>query len=146
MKTSLWLYQLITLQLLFRFPKTKIASTVTVSGNSTVLCFQTKIMLQKQKTLFKLSKVSKILFRMSRTKYGIQKFTCNYSKKLVKEQKESKTLLKNKLKELEGNLNTEDNIQSYNIYKKELDSRYYHVTEGQNVTGVTRRKVHKVFF
>ena len=28
------------------------------------------------------------------------------------------------------NLNTEDNIQSYNIYKKELDSIYDHITEG----------------
>ena len=64
MRTSLQLYQLITLQLLFRFQKAKIASTVTVSGNSTVLCFQTKIMLQKQKTLFKPFTVTKILFRM----------------------------------------------------------------------------------
>ena len=31
---------------------------------------------------------------------------------------------------MEGNLNTEDNIHSYNIYKKELDSIYYHITEG----------------
>ena len=48
----------------------------------------------------------------------IRKCTINYFKKLAKEQKENKTLLENKLKELEGNLNTEDNIQSYNIYKK----------------------------
>ena len=33
--------------------KTKNASMVTVSGNSTVLCFQTKIMLEKQKVLLK---------------------------------------------------------------------------------------------
>ena len=39
-------------------------------------------------------------------------------------------MLENKLKELGGNLNTEDNIQSYNIYKKELDSIYDHNTEG----------------
>ena len=63
-------------------------------------------------------------------KYKIREFTINYSKKLGKEQKENKTLLENKLKELEGNLNTEDNIQSYNIYKKELDSVYDHITEG----------------
>ena len=44
-------------------------------------------------------------------KYEIRKFTINYSKKLAKERKENKTLLVNKLKELEGNLNTEDNIQ-----------------------------------
>ena len=48
-------------------------------------------------------------------KYEIRKFTINYSKKLAKGRKENKTLLENKLKELEGNLNTEDNIQSYNI-------------------------------
>ena len=92
---SLQLYQLITLQLLFRFQKTKIASMVTVSGNSTVLCFG---------------------------KYKIKKFTIKYSKKLAKEQKENKTLLENKLKKLKGNLNTEDSIQSYNTYKKELHS------------------------
>ena len=63
-------------------------------------------------------------------KYKIREFTINYSKKLGKEQKENKTLLENKLKELEGNLNTEDNIQSYNIYKKELNSIYDHITEG----------------
>ena len=57
-------------------------------------------------------------------KYEIQKFTITYSKKLAKERKENKTLLENKVRELEGNLNIEDNIQSYNIYKKELDSIY----------------------
>ena len=36
----------------------------------------------------------------------------------------NRTLLENKLK---GNLNMEDNIQSYNIYKKELDSIYTHI-------------------
>ena len=63
-------------------------------------------------------------------KYEIPKFTINYSKKLAKERKENKTLLENKLKELEGNLNTKDNIQSYNIYKKELESIYDHIAEG----------------
>ena len=62
-------------------------------------------------------------------KYKIQKSTINYSKKLGKLQKENKTLLENKLKELEGNLNTEDNIQSYNIYKKEFNSIYDHIAE-----------------
>ena len=62
-------------------------------------------------------------------KYEIQKFAINYCKKLAKERKE-KTLLENKLKELEGNLNTEENIQSYNIYKKELDSIYDPISEG----------------
>ena len=63
-------------------------------------------------------------------KYEIRKFTINYFKKLAKERKENKTLLENKLKELEGNLNTEDNIQSYDVYKKGLDSIYDHITEG----------------
>ena len=63
-------------------------------------------------------------------KYEIRKFTINYSKRLAKEWKENKSLLENKLKELEGNLNTEDNIQSYNIYKKELDSIYDHIAGG----------------
>ena len=50
--------------------------------------------------------------------------------KFAKERKENKSLLENKLIELEGNLNTEDNIQSYNIYKKELHSIYDHIAEG----------------
>ena len=62
-------------------------------------------------------------------KYEIRNFTIDYSKKLAKEWKENKTLLENKLKELEGNLNTEDNIQSYNIYKKEINSVYDHIAE-----------------
>ena len=63
-------------------------------------------------------------------KYEIRNFTIDYSKKIAKERKENKTLLENKLKELEGNLNTEDNIQSYDVYKKGLDSIYDHITEG----------------
>ena len=62
-------------------------------------------------------------------KYEIQNFTIDYSKKLAKERKKNKTLLENKLKELEVNLNTEDNVQSYNIYKK-FDSIYDHIAEG----------------
>ena len=62
-------------------------------------------------------------------KYEIQNFTIDYSKKLVKERKENKTS-ENKLKELQVNLNTEDNVQSYNTYKKELDSIYDHIAEG----------------
>ena len=50
--------------------------------------------------------------------------------KFAKERKENKSLLENKLIELEGNLNIEDNIQSYNIYKKELHSIYDHIAEG----------------
>ena len=38
----------------------------------------------------------------------------------------NRTLLENKLKELQDNLNAEDNIQSYVIYKKELG----HIAEG----------------
>ena len=43
-------------------------------------------------------------------KYEIRKFTINHFKKLAQERKENKALLENKLKELEGNLNMEDNI------------------------------------
>ena len=64
MWTFLRLYQLITLQLLFQFQETKVASMVTVSKNSTALCFQTKIMLEKQRILFKPFTVNTILFRM----------------------------------------------------------------------------------
>ena len=75
-------------------------------------------------------------------KYEIRKFTINYSKKLAKEHKENKTLLENKLKELEGNLNTEDNIQSYDIYRKELDSIYDHVAEGIRIRSKCDRYEH----
>ena len=36
----------------------------------------------------------------------------------------------NQVQELEGDLNTKNNIQSYTIYKKELDSIYDHIAEG----------------
>ena len=42
-------------------------------------------------------------------------------------------MLENKLKELEGNLNTEDDIQSYNICKKELNSIHDHIVEGTRI-------------
>ena len=61
--------------------------------------------------------------------FEIRNSTINYSKKLANERKENKTLLESELKELQGNLNTEDNIQIYNRYQKELDSTYDHVTE-----------------
>ena len=63
-------------------------------------------------------------------KHEIRKFTTKYLKNLAKEWKENRTSLEIKLKELEGNLDTEDNIQSYNIYVKKLDSIYDHITEG----------------
>ena len=119
--TSLRFYLLITLQLLFRFQKAKIASRVMVSANSTVLCFQTKIVLQKQKPYSNLSQyqnfIPNVQLKWELLKYEIRNFTIDYSKKLAKERKENKTLLENKLKELEGNLNTEDNIQSYNFFR-----------------------------
>ena len=65
--------------------------------------------------------------------FEIRKFTINYAKNLAKEWKENKTLSENILKELERSLNIEDNIQSYNIYKKELDSVYDHITESIRV-------------
>ena len=63
-------------------------------------------------------------------KYEIRKFTFKYSKKIAKERRENRILSENKLKELGGNLNTEESIESYNIYKKELDSMYDHIAEG----------------
>ena len=39
-------------------------------------------------------------------------------------------MLENKLEELEGNLNMEDNIQSDNIHEIELDSTYDYIAEG----------------
>ena len=38
-------------------------------------------------------------------------------------------MLESELKELQGNLNTEDNIHRYNRYQEELDSIYDHITE-----------------
>ena len=138
MWNSFWLYQLITPKLLFQFQETKIASMARVSGNSTVLCFQTKIVLQKQKNIIQTfhshqNFIPNAQLKRKLLKYKIQKFTIKYSKKKnAKKRKENKTLLGNKLKELEGNLNTQDNIQSH-IYKKELDSIYDHIVEGISI-------------
>ena len=81
---------------------------------STVFCSQTNIMLEKQKTLFRLFTVTIILFQMQ-PHPQIEK---------------TGTFLENKLKELKVNLKAEDNIQCYNIYKRELGSIYDHVAEG----------------
>ena len=83
-------------------------------------------------------------------KCEIQNFTIKYSKNLAKEWKEDRTLLENKMKELERNWNTRDNIQSYNIYIKELDSIYDHITECFRIRSkydwYKHGKVNKVFF
>ena len=59
-------------------------------------------------------------------------------------------MIENKLKELEGNLNTEDNIQSYNIYKKELDAISDHIAKvigfDQNVTDMNTVLLSTKFF
>ena len=81
---------------------------------STVFCSQVNIMLEKQKTLFKLFTVTIMLFQMQ----------------LHPQTEKIRTFLENKLKELKVNLKAEDNIQCYNIYKRELDSIYDHVAEG----------------
>ena len=96
---------------------------VTISGNSIVLCFQTKIMLGKQKKFIQTFQSNQNFISNAQLKWEllndeIRKFTIKYSKKLAKDQKENNTLLENKLKGLEGNLITEDNIQSFNIYRK----------------------------
>ena len=81
---------------------------------STVFCSQVNIMLEKQKTLFKLFTVTIMLFQMQ----------------LHPQTEKIRTFLENKLKELKVNLKAEDNIQCYNIYKRELGSIYDHVAEG----------------
>ena len=111
------LYQLITLQLLFRFQQ---------KFNSFLLSDQNYV--TKTKNLIQTfhsnqNFITNAQLKWELLKYKIWKFIINYSKKLAKERKENKTLLENKLKELEGNLNTEDNIQS------ELDSIYDHIAE-----------------
>ena len=59
-------------------------------------------------------------------------------------------MLENKLKELEVNLNTEDNIQLYKIHKKELDAIYDHIAEGikfyQNMIGINTVTSRQCFF
>ena len=81
---------------------------------STVFCSQVNIMLEKQKTLFKLFTVTIMLFQMQ----------------LHPQTEKIRTFLENKLKELKVNLKAEDNIQCYNICKRELDSIYDHIAEG----------------
>ena len=90
MWNSFWLYQLITPKLLFQFQETKIASMARVSGNSTVLCFQTKIVLQKQKNIIQTfhshqNFIPNAQLKWKLLKYKIQKFTIKYSKKKCKE-------------------------------------------------------------
>ena len=69
---------------------------VTVSGNSTVLCFQTKIMLEKQKNLIQTFHSNQHFFpnspqlKLELLKYEIRKFTVNYSENLQKNGKKIK--------------------------------------------------------
>ena len=113
--------------------KTRIHGHIFWKFNSTFLSDQNCV--TKTKNLIQIFHSNQIFIpnaqlKWKLLKYEIRKFAINYPMKLAKERKENKSLLENKLIELEGNLNTEDNIQSYNIYKKELDSIYDHIAEG----------------
>ena len=79
----------------------------------------------------------------------IRKCTINYFKKLAKEQKENKTLLENKLKELEGNLNKI--LFSHIIYTKKNLNLYMIISLkvlgfDQNMTGMNTAKSPSSFF
>ena len=57
-------------------------------------------------------------------KYEIRKFSIAFSKKKSKEKRENLARLEGKLKELEQNLNCDENLEQYGIYKNELNEIY----------------------
>ena len=62
-------------------------------------------------------------------KYEIRKFTIDYSKTAAKIRKKHKIDLEQKLKNLENNLNSEENKKFYNHYKNQLDTIYDHIAD-----------------
>ena len=63
-------------------------------------------------------------------KYEIRKFSMVFSKKKSKEKRENLARLEGKLKELEQNLNCDENLEQYGIYKNELNDIYNDISNG----------------
>ena len=62
--------------------------------------------------------------------YEIWKFSITFSKKKAKEKRENLARLEGKLKELEQNLNCDENLEQYGIYKNELNDIYNDISNG----------------
>ena len=63
-------------------------------------------------------------------KYEIRKFSIAFSKEKSKENREKIARLEGKLKELEQNLNWDENLEQYGIYKSELNDICNDVSNG----------------
>ena len=63
-------------------------------------------------------------------KYEIRKFSMAFSKKKSKEKRENLAPLEGKLKELELNLNCDENLEQYGIYKNVLNDIYNDISNG----------------
>ena len=66
-------------------------------------------------------------------KFQIRKFTISYSKIRVKNTRRIKDDLEKKLKDLQNDLNSDDQLQKYNEIKSELEKIYEKFVEGAKV-------------
>ena len=67
-------------------------------------------------------------------KFQIRKFTISYSKIRVKNTRRIKDDLEKKLKDLQNDLNSDDQLQKYNEIKSELEKIYEKFVEGAKVS------------
>ena len=67
-------------------------------------------------------------------KFEIRKFYVAFSKKKVKEKRENLARLEGKLKELEQNLNCDENFEQYGIYKNDI---YNDISNGIKIRSAT---------
>ena len=63
-------------------------------------------------------------------KYEIRKFSMAFSKEKSKEKRENLARLEGNLKELELNLNCDENLEQYSIYENELNDIYNDISNG----------------
>ena len=68
--------------------------------------------------------------KMGIFKIRIRKFTIDYSKAIAKKREKQRIHLELKLKNLESNLNSEENRKLYNHYKKDLETIYDYIVDG----------------
>ena len=66
---------------------------------------------------------------------GSSKFTIDYSKTIAGKRKKQRISLDLKLKNLESNLNSEENRKLYNHYKNDLETIYDYIADGIKIRG-----------
>ena len=91
-------------------------------------------MLRKWKKLLKINNSNKFIENIQAKweflKYEIRKYTIDYSKTIPKKGNKQRINLALKLKNLESNLNSEENRKVYNHYKNDLETIHDYIADG----------------